>query len=207
MSVLATITMAGLIGLAGQAAGAQPTSKAGPKVTTFVGRYVVRGLGKGKNFSLASCTSDSTVACQVDPNHNPRNAAELWCLSPTAPSSNVTAAYNPTGNRPAINPSTLAVTCKTPKTLNVTMVNGQGVASFPAVKGHNVPSFTMNSTCSTTLPLGVSCTTSGEAVFISCQVNVYFYGLPASGTATVTINSGPSVIDGQSITFPFQCRL
>jgi hypothetical protein len=204
LSVLATVTMAGLIGLAGPA-GAQPTSKVGPKITTFVGRYVVRGVGKGANFSLASCSSDSTVACQVDPNSKPRNAAEVWCLSETSPTTSVTASYKPRGTRPAISPSTLTVTCKTPKTIQIKMGNGGGVANFPAIKGSSVPLYTMNPVCSTTLPLGVSCTTANETVTISCQLNVYFYGFPAQGEATVTFTSGPSVIDGQSMTLPFEC--
>ena len=200
LSILATIAMAGLLGVAGQAAGASPSTKVGPSITSTVGRYLIRGVGKGPNFSLASCSSDATVACQVNTGLKPRNAAQLWCLSPTTNAS-VTATYNPKGNRASIAPSTLTVKCKDPHVITMTTPNA---VSFPAITGNGTPSFQVTA-CSTSLT-GTSCTYSGETVTISCQLNVYVYTLPANGTATVTLGDGPSVIDGQTITYPFQCR-
>lgn len=184
----------------GPAAGASP-SKVGPSVTSTVGHYLIRGVGRGPTFDLKACSTDSVVACQVNGNLKPRNATQLWCLGPTAPTDAVSVTYLPKGTRAPIQPTTLTVRCKAPHLIKMTTPND---VSFLALSGVGTPSFTVTN-CTTDLT-GTSCTFSGETVTIACQLGVFANTLPATGTATVTLGNGPSVIDGKTIAYPFECK-
>jgi hypothetical protein len=177
-----------------------PVASAQPRtiIDATVGHVITRGLGNGKNFSLATCTSSapSTVGCDIWTNKPPRDAVRLWCLTPTSSGVTVTVTYNANVPRAAIPPTVLTVTCRSAKVPNV---------ATPGTELTNVLSKAPYSvTGCTTNVFGTTCTYTGGTITKVCSLAATANTLPITVTATVTL-AGPTAINGKTIDVYFTC--
>ena len=179
-----------------------PNASAHGATTTIhatVGKTVIRGVGNNATFAVASCTSSSSsaVPCTVWSTAPPHDSVRVWCLAPGTATLTVT--YKPNPPQPPEPSTTLNVTCRSARTLNV---------STPGYKVSNVlnssaPKYSVQN-CSTNV-LGTACTFNGEAVTKACTLAASLNALPVTVTATVTLNGDP-VIQGKQIVQHFKCN-
>jgi len=178
-----------------------PVASAQPPSTIIhaaVGNVVTRGLGSGKNFSLAACTSPapSTVGCEIWTNKPPRDAVRLWCLAPTSSAVAVTVTYNANAPRAPIPPTTLTVSCRSPKVKNV-LTPGTKLTKVLTKTPYSVTGCTTN-------VFGTACTYDGGTITKVCSLAATANQLPVTVTATVAL-AGPTAINGKMIDLHFTC--
>ncbi len=201
LCILAAVAVTGLTWAATIPAASAQTL--GTKINTSVGHNVIRGLGSGATFSIASCNSSapSTVACDVwDTNLiAPRNAIRVWCLAPTAVGGDtLTVSYQANGPRAPVPSTTITVNCRAPRTTKV-LTPGWAVVT-PMVGA--APYAIVN--CTTAI-VGAVCQYTSSTITEVCSLSAYANTLPVSGTANVTID-GPSVINGKTLVYPYECK-
>ena len=174
----------------------------GTKIHSAVGHTVIRGLGPGKTFGIASCTSaaPTTAPCAISDSRPPEDSVRLWCLAPTAPGGvQETVTYLADSPKAAIAPTTLTVFCKGPRPAHVVTPGYKTSTALIA----NAPSYTVTG-CSTDV-FGTDCTYAGESITKVCSLAVSANTLPIMATATVTLEGSPA-ISGKTIEVPFECK-
>ena len=171
-------------------------------IHTAVGHTVIKGLGSGKTFGLASCTSSApTIApCAISDARPPLDSVRVWCLAPTAPGGvHETVTYTADSPKAAIPATTLTTFCRGPRAAHI-VTPGQ-VTSTALIA--NAPTYAVTS-CSTDV-FGTACTYSGESITKVCSLAASVNALPVMVTATVTLAGSP-VITGKQIHIPFECK-
>jgi len=171
-------------------------------IHSAVGHSFVRGLGPGKTFGLASCTSaaPASAPCEISDGRPPEDSVRIWCLAPTAPGgAHETVSYLADSPKAAIAPTVLTVFCKGPRAAHVVTPGYKTSTALIA----NAPSYTVAG-CTTDV-FGTDCTYAGESITKVCSLAASANTLPVMVTATVTLQ-GPSVISGKTVEVPFECK-
>ena len=198
--ILAAVAIVGVAWLAVPAASAH---SAGPKISTKVGHSVIRGVGPGGTFAIASCDSSapSTVGCDIWKTSaiTPRNSVRVWCLAPTSSSGiPLTVSYKSDDPSGAISPTTLTVKCKAPGVTKIPTPNYQVIDPLVGKAPFSVTG------CSTDT-IGTTCSHNGTSIKEVCEIDAFANTLPVTVDATVSLG-GADAINGKTITFPFECR-
>lgn len=165
-------------------------------ITMTAGNVSFVKIGHGKVFNVQTCTSGTptTVACQVP---DPAQKVEVWCLAATNTAVPLHVTYRPLGSASSIASTTVNVNCRAARVPSIRVLHAKFVTPLKGT------STLTNNSCSTNT-LGAQCTTVGDLILESCELDVTANALPVLVTATVTVEGVPAV-NGQQVHDFFVC--